>query len=45
MELKHTTKQLGEKEGQKSNSDSSYQRNKMQLDAKTAAIQKLNVIA
>lgn len=45
MELKHATKQLNDKQNQKTSSDSNYQRNKQNLDEKKAAIQKLNVIA
>lgn len=44
MELKHSTKQLNDKQSQKTSSDTNYQRNKQNLETKTAAIQKLKVI-
>lgn len=43
MELKHATKQLNDKQSQKTSSDTNYQRNKQNMETKTAAIEKLKV--
>lgn len=43
MQLKHTTKQLQEKQSSKSSSDANYKKSKANLEKKETEITKLNV--